>query len=287
MRWYLTAVMAVLVTSVFFGGSAHAQSLEIHPTIYQDVRLKPGERKKAYVDVVSSAASPQVITMTVQAFRQTDDSGALAFYDDTQVKEGIKLDLTEFELAPHEAIRIYFMMDGSLLPSGDVFAAIFARTAPKSETAAQAVQVGSLLAIVNGTPPSHRADVSGLDANFLQIGDRITASIALTNPAAENTMTGFFPDLTVEAQPYTSRQVKGPLLFAGRTRTVEYRQPGDYFGLINLKVDAGGNVKSQFIFVVTGYWRWLAPALLAAIVALLFLGLRLNIASKLRRILHK
>lgn len=249
-------------------GTVHATSLEIHPTMYRDISLKQGEQKKAYIDVVNPSASKEMIRLNVQAFRQTDDTGALAFYDNEQVAKGVKLDLSDFELGPHEAIRVYFLLDGRLLPTGDVFAAIFARTVPQDGAAVQAVRVGSLLAITNGTPASHTADVSSLVAPFIQIGGAMTAQFSLTNPAHEKEATGFFPRVTVQTWPYGERSVEGPLLLAGRTRTIQYRQPGNYFGFVNLHVSAGGKTASKILLVVTGFWRWLAPLLVAAIMGI-------------------
>jgi hypothetical protein len=288
MRRQLFASLIISVVVSLFGGSiAGAQSLEIHPTIYQDIHLERGERKKAFVDVRNLSATTQVISMKVQAFRQVDDNGALAFYDNEQVAKGVLLDLTEFELRGGEAIRVYFLMDGTKLPEGDVFAAIFAQTSPPKEAAAQSIQVGSLLTITNGTPASHTADVSSLQVGQLQVGEAITARFSLTNPADEHRATGFFPSVTVRTWPYDQRVVRGPLLFAGRTRTIDYRQPGNYIGIIRLEVDAGGKKSSHLLFVMTGIWRWLAPLIVVvgAVIAILILR-RLNIVPLKRRIPH-
>lgn len=282
MQRFALFVFACIASLIAQGQVAHADSLEIRPTIYQDIHLGKGERKKAYVDVLNPTATKQTVTMKAQAFRQTDDSGGLAFRDNEQVAKGVKLDLSEFELAPHEAIRVFFLLDGTILPSGDVFAAIFAESTPAAQAAAQAVRVGTLLTITNGTPSSHVADVEDLSVGFFQVGEAITARFLLHNPADETRATGFFPNVTVKMSPYATRQVKGPLLFAGRTRTIDYRQAGDYFGFVTIRVDAGGVAKSRIIFAVTGYWHWLAPLILACLGTGIFIvkKLGLNIAFK-------
>lgn len=262
MSYLIFAAIASISISSLHSVRASADSIEIHPTIFKEMTLKRGERTKAYVDVVNPTASKQTVVLKTQGFRQTDDSGALAFYDDERVAQGIRLDLHNFELGPREAIRVYFLLDGSILPSGEVFAVILAQTSPASQAAAQSVQVGSLLAVVNGTPSSHVADISRLSAAALQIGDSIDAQYAITNPADEKKATGFFPEITVRSWPYDTRSVKGPLLFAGRTRSIQYHQPGNYFGIINLQVSAGGQQASRLLFAITGYWRWLAPLIL-------------------------
>ena len=265
-RHFLAGMMIGVAMGLFGDSSAQAQSLQIQPTIYQDVHLKKGERKKAFVDIRNLSSAAQIIAMKVQAFRQTDDNGALAFYDNEQIEQGVVLDLKEFELRGGEAARVYFLMDGTKLPQGDVFAAIFAQTSPEDEAAAQSAQVGSLVTITNGTLSSHTANVSQLSAAPLQIGDSLDAQYAITNPADEKTATGFFPEITVHAWPYDTRSVQGPLLFAGRTRSIQYHQPGNYFGIINLQVSAGGQQASRLLFAVTGYWRWLAPLILVVII---------------------
>lgn len=270
-RLIIATLVTVLVLGVF-GRPAHADSLEIHPTIYRDITLAKGERKKAFVDVVNPSGDSKQISLTVKAFRQIDDSGTLTFYDSEQVSAGIALDVTDVELGAHEAIRVYFFMDGAKLPNGDVFAAIFARTSPRAGAAAQSVEVGSLLSIVNGTPPIHSADIANLDASFLQVGEGLSANFAVSNRAKESSGTGFFPSIHVDAKPYGGRAVEGPLLFAGRTRSVAYSQSGNYFGPILLRVDAGGEAKTVWVLAATGYWRWLAPLLAISFLVLAVLA---------------
>lgn len=282
MRQIFGSVIVSAAISLIGSTITRAQSLEIRPTIYQNIRLEKGERKKAFVDVHNRSTTTQVINMKVRAFRQVDDSGALKFYDDERLTSGIILDLHEFELRGGEVIRIYFMMDGAKLPEGDVFASIFAQTFPPNEPVAQSVQVGSLLTIINGTPTPHTADVTLLQATPLQIGESVTARFSLTNPADEHQATGFFPSVTVRMWPYGERVVKGPLLFAGRTRTIEYREPGNYVGPIRFEVDAGGEKATQLLFVVTGFWRWLLPLLIAGGVVIFLTARRLNIALRNR-----
>lgn len=269
-RGWMIAIM-ILAGGIFLAPSAGAQSLQIRPTIYQNITLGAGEKKKGFVDISNPTAQAQIVDLDVQAFRQTDDAGSLAFYDDAQVKAGVQLDLSQVELGGHEAIRVYFLLDGTKLPNGDVFAAIFAQTAPSSGAAAQSVRVGTLLALTNGTPAPHRADITNLNAAPFQMGEAVTATMSVTNPAKNGEATGFFPEITVDLQPYSSKKVTGPLVFAGRTRTIDYRQAGNYFGIVRLQATAGGNGQARLIFVMTGYWRWLAPLIVAVGIAVLAL----------------
>lgn len=268
----LTLTLAVLVGLPFM---AFAQSLKIAPLIYSDVVLAKGEVKKGFVDVSNPDSTKSIVTLQVKAFRQIDDEGGLEFYASEQVAAGVKLDFDRVTLEPRGAMRIYFVLDGAKLPQGDVFAAILASTVPSgTAAAAQSVSVGTLLVIQNGTPASHQADITEFRASWLQIGDGLSASMKLRNPAEPKSATGFFPSVRVATQPYGATAVKGPLLFAGRTRSIEYRQNGDYFGPIYLKASSGSNEKGQLVFAATGYWRWLAPVLVCVAVGIFVIARR-------------
>ena len=251
----------MLVLSVVYSTStAHAESLKIAPLIYDDVVLGKGEIKKGFVDISNPENARQAVQLSVKAFRQIDNDGGLEFYTDERVAAGIKLDFDKITLDNRGAFRVYFVLNGAKLPEGDVFAAILASTVPDGQAAAaQSVSVGTLLTIQNGTPVSRRAEITSLFASWLQIGDGLSATMYVRNPADPKTNTGFYPSIGVAAQPYTNTTVKGPLLFAGRTRLVDYRQAGNYFGPVYLKASIGDSQKGRLVLAVTGYWRWLAP----------------------------
>lgn len=253
---------------------AAADSLSIAPLHYK-AKLAAGESKKGMVDITNPSAKPVEIQLHVQAFRQIDDNGGLEFYDSAEVAKGVKLDLTSIALGPHEGARIYFILDGNLLPSGDVFAAILANTVSDTSAAGSipAAEVGTLLLLENGTPPKHHAKISSLNANWLQFGDAITMEMSVTNTdPAGGVAIGFVPQITFLLKPHGGQTVDGPLLFAGRTRAVDYRHPGDYFGPILLHAEIGGHSQTKLIFAVTGYWRWLAPLLFVLGIAAIFIG---------------
>lgn len=101
------------------------------------------------------------VKLAAQAFRQTDNAGSLEFYDDETIRQGVLLDYTDATLRPRETLHLAFVLDGSKLAPGDNFAAIFATSVPAQNGAGeQAVRVGSLLIISNGTPSVHNAEVS-------------------------------------------------------------------------------------------------------------------------------
>ena len=261
---------AALLMSFLMVVSASASSISIAPLTYQTA-LKANEDQKGYVDILNPEASDTEVHLKVQAFRQIDNEGSLQFYDDAAIAEGVKLDLTEVLLGPNEGIRIYFILDASVLPSGDVFAAILANTGQASEgvVSVPSAQVGTLLLLTNGTPPAHHATVSKFSADWLQVGSGITAQIDVTNTdPAEGRALGFIPKIQFGVNPYHSQTVDGPLIFSGRSRVVDYIQKGDYFGPVILEASVNGNTQTRLVFAITGYWQWLAPLLFITFIGL-------------------
>ena len=272
------AVLGMIAGGLLPGHSAFADSLRITPLHYNATLVK-GESKKGFVDIANPSGSAVKLKLTVQAFRQIDDQGNLEFFDDEQVTKGVLLDYAEAELGPRETLHLAFSIDSSKLPSGEVFAAIFASTQPQQVGGAQSsVRVGALLSIVNGASTDRKATIASLAASPFQIGDALTASFAIENTADPKQSTGYYPKVTVTSWPYGSRVVDGPLVFAGRTRSVEYRQQGDYVGVIKLTAHAEAGEKSTYFFAITGYWRWLLP-----IIATVAVGVGGVLVRRLRR----
>lgn len=290
-RVVVGAVLSIAIAVGLVSPSAGALSLKIAPLEYT-TELKKGDVKKGYIDISNPDAKSAKVALSVQAFRQTDNQGSLEFYDSEQLLAGVKLDFDTITLRAGEAMRVYFLLDGTKLPSGDVFGAIMASTVPdKSAGTAQAVSVGTLLMIQNGTPVAHTATIDSLSARWLQIGDAITARFEVTNPEAQKKSTGFSPQITVALRPYQVKGVQGPLLFAGRTRAVDYRQTGDYFGPMLLDVSYENSHQTKLMFVITGYWRWVAPLVAAAALVIGWFALRRSktttIQSKKNPLLHR
>ncbi|HWT39846.1 MAG TPA: hypothetical protein VN081_01040 [Dongiaceae bacterium] len=261
-------VLSIAIAGVYATPAA-ADSLSIAPTEYK-ASLATGESKKGFVDVVNPAATATEIKLHVQAFRQVDDQGSLQFYDDATIAKGVKLDLTDVTLGPHEGVRVYFLLDGTQLPAGDVFAAIFASTVSASNTveSVPSAQVGTLLLLENGPAPAHHAIISNLSANWLQIGTAISMKMNVTNTdLADGAALGFIPRITFEFKPYSQQTVDGPLLFARRTRVVDYSQKGSYFGPVLLRATVDGQTQTKLIFAMTGYWQWLAPMIIVLLIA--------------------
>lgn len=255
-------VMLAVVGIALAPSPVAADGLAIGPLEYRTT-LAPGQAKKGFVDIQNQSASSVEVHLKAQAFKQINDQGGLQFYDSAAVSAGVKLDLDDITIPPRAAAHVYFLLDGTKLPSGDVFAAILATTAGREHAVTvPSVQVGTLLLIENGTPSSHTAQIRGLEVPWLQIGGKLSARFMVKNTDPPQKLTGFEPSISVATWPYGSKTVKGPLVFAGHSREVDYTQPGNYFGPMFIKVKTGSSEQSQLIFAVTGYWRWLAPLIL-------------------------
>lgn len=233
----------------------NALSLKMQPTMYTDT-LKPGEKKKGFVDISNPTPTKIRLKTSVQAFRQTDDSGSLQFYDDERVKSGLVPDLDEFELGPREAVRMYFLIDGSKLPPGEIFASLFVSTVPGQQAgAAEAVQLGTLFSLVNGTPGAHEAEVTDLQVPFWQLGDTLQGTYRIKNVAKPTESTGFFPEVTIAINPFHQQLTQqSKLVFAGRTRENTFQLPVNRIGFYKVAVSYGSSKQSRLVFMATGYW---------------------------------
>lgn len=279
-RRVLFGLVTLLSIFILQTDTANAASLKIAPQNY-DTTLQKAEVKKGFFDVSNPSNESVKVAFSVEAFRQIDDEGSLEFYSSEQLSSGVKLDYDSITLGPREAYRVYFLLDGSKLPEGDIFGALFASTVPRQQGgSAQSVRVGTLLTIQNGTPVAHRAQIADFRTSWFQTGESLSASMRVKNPSDPKEATGFYPTVRIATAPYGGRDVKGPLLFAGRTRTVEYLQPGSYFGPIWLGASVDDSSKGQLIFAATGYWRWLAPILLISLGIITFMLRRKTLFNK-------
>jgi len=269
----------VIVLSLFFAmqrnAPSYALSLKMQPLIYKDT-LKPGEKKKGFVDISNPSASKVRLKTSVQAFRQTDDQGSLQFYDNKQVAAGITPDVDEFELGPREAIRMYFLIDGSKLPSGDVFGALFVSVVPgQTVGATSSVRLGTLFSLTNGTPGAHNAEITSLQVPFWQFGDTIQGSYRIKNVAKQGESTGFFPTVSIAIRPFDQQiNQQGKLVFAGRERENNFQIPASRIGFYKVSVVYGDSRQSKLVFMATGYWLWMIFAVFAAVLLALMIGLK-------------
>lgn len=271
MRRALIVVPLLWLSLLVVGASSvSAMSLKIAPLRYQTT-LQKGEKQKGFVDISNPSAETITVGFEVQAFRQIDNDGGVEFYDDKDVAAGVQLDLRSASLGPTEVLRLYFLLDSTKLPSGEVYAAIMARTIPQARAGTEeSVRVGTILEITNDRPSTHRASVESFTAPLFQVGERISARFVIANDDRAHPSTGFRPAVTFDVKPYSSTRTEGPLVFGGRSRTVDYSLPGNYFGIVWLQAGVGDSSKGSLAFVMTGYWRWLGPMLIVALFSTLF-----------------
>lgn len=258
--------VCIAAALVLIGGQAvGAESLRIQPLQYQ-TELKKGERKKGHIDITNPSSEPVKAKFYVEAFRQVDDKGNLTFFKSEQLEKGLLLDYDSITIEARQTLRLFFIADGTKLPTGDVFGVIFAETQPLTPTGANTtVRVGSLVMITNQTPGSRNTEISKLSVPFFQIGSVLRGTLAVKNPAPKNSATGFFPMIQVSVAPWgESMKRQGPLIFAGNTRIVDFDLPSNAFGLYEVSVQANNARKTVSVFLITGWWQIVTPALLVA-----------------------
>ncbi|HEX8389963.1 MAG TPA: hypothetical protein VF597_00915 [Candidatus Saccharimonadales bacterium] len=256
-KWLLVGVIGLMWSVGATSPAQAAARLEVAPLEYR-TSLKVGEKKKGFVDVSNPDSTTVRVKTSVQAFRQTDDRGSLEFYDDERMKSGVKLDLTEFDLGPKQAIRMYFLLDGTALRSGDVFGAIFFSLKPKTASPQSAslatIRVGTLLSLVNGTPSSRQAEVTRLDASSLQFDDTIRGTFSVKNTGDPKKTTGFYPEVKVAVWPFgETRTLSSKLVFAGRTRSSEFTAKAPPVGVYRVSVSHGDSSQSRWVVVIQPY----------------------------------
>lgn len=275
---------AALVGSLIFSSTAQAESIQVAPLRY-DVSLGKGESKKGFVDFVNRDSGKVVLKFSVKGFRQNPQNGNLEFFDDPKLTAAIKLDLESVELDSSEAVHMAFITEGKLLREGDSFAAILASTVPPGTSGAkQSISVGTLLFIQNQTPSPHSLSINSFLANWLQIGDGPELSMAVKNTTDTDKISGFEPDIDFSVWPYSHKTVKGPFVMSGVTRQVTISDKASYFGPALIKVQSGDDTRSQLVFMVTGYWRWLSLVLMTTVVvAFLVIKNRQQIRRAVRR----
>lgn len=267
--WILSVVIALTIV-VASGQTAKAESLRIQPLQYQ-AELQKGERKKGHVDITNPSSDPVEARFYVEAFRQIDDRGSLAFFKSEQLEKGLLLDYDSVTIGAGQTLRLFFIADGTKLPTGDVFGAIFAETTPLTPTGANTtVRVGSLIMITNQTPGARAVEISELSVPFFQTGATLRGKMTLKNPAPKNTATGFSPNLDINITPWgESLRRQGPLIFAGNSRTIDFTVPSNAFGFYEVTVQANNARKTASVFLITGWWQVIAPALLIGFTALI------------------
>ncbi|MDB5187465.1 MAG: exported protein of unknown function [Candidatus Saccharibacteria bacterium] len=268
---------------LFSGPNVHAEPvIGLQPLQYVET-IEKGERKQAFIDVTNPSSQAVLVQFNVQAFKQVDDKGGLSFYADEKISNGILLDYQEKQIPARKTLRLFFIVDGAKLPTGDVFAAVFAQTKPEQVARLPSVRIGTLLILTNGTPGARKANIESLTAPLIQLGNSIRGEIKIKNTAPANTASGFFPEVTVDIWPFGPKStITGPLIYTGNTRTISLDQPSNQMGIYKVTANYGDSVKAQWMLVITGIWRWI---LLGAFIAIAMAALIYKLRHRRRRIM--
>ncbi len=246
-------VLALAATMLGGATSVHASSLKLAPLEYRTT-LKKGEKKKGFIDISNPSPSTVRVRVSVQGFRYIDDKPTMQFFNDEQLSEGIRTDLSSFTLKSRQAVRMYFLVDGLKLPSGDVYAGIFFTTEPTKQANGvnQRIKVGTLLSMVNGTPGARKASITGINVPFVQLGDTIKGTYTLYNPADPKKSTGFYPNVKLKKWPGSGeRNETALLLFAGRSRVNDILYENVGFGLHRIELAHGNSSRTAWVFVIS------------------------------------
>jgi hypothetical protein len=249
----LFALGLMIASTFFMQQSVSAISLKVAPLEYR-TSLKQGEKKKGFIDISNPTDEKLVVKTSAQAFRQIDDQGTIEFYDDEEISAGFQLDLDDFELGPKEAVRMYFQLDSTKLPSGDVYGAIFFTTTPTKPTAGvgQAIKLGTVLSVVNGTPGARQAAITDLVLPGFSFSSEVRGSYAVKNTADPKNATGFYPQVRLRATPFgETKEAAGKLVFAGRTRSSEFSLKLPPLGIYRVTASYGNSIQSKWVVVAS------------------------------------
>jgi hypothetical protein len=270
-KYWLVALFAGFI-SIYIAPPVHADSVRISPLQYQ-TELKKGEKKKGFVDVSNPSNESVNVKLYVNGFSQTDNQGNLTFFTSEQMSKGLLLDYDSASIGAHQTLRLYFLADGTKLPAGDLFGVIFAETQSADQPGTNiTARVGTLVEIINQTPGARHAEIAQLDIPFVQFGDDVGGVISVKNPAPKSSATGFFPNIAIEVALGGSKtEFKGPLVFAGNTRTAGFTVPSNQFGFYVVKVKAADAEASKVVFLMTGWWRIVVPAIIIVVIGAVFL----------------
>jgi hypothetical protein len=281
----LVIMAAVLATPP----SAGALGLKVSPLKYEE-QIEPGSQKTGYVDVSNPNDGTVTVNTDVEAFRQTDIDGNLEYYEAERINKGIQFDVDQFQLAPREAARIFFAIDGSALPEGGVYAALLfsVGSEPPDEGEASSIgttsRVGTLLILQNGDNGVRTGEISGVDVPFWQFGDGIQGNVEFTAADKERSI-AFQPKLDSSLPIVGEREMDTGLVFPGNTRRFELDRTGRYSGVFPVEVteEATGDTTRSWVVAATGIWQILAPLILVVLIANLVLLRRFQKTSALKK----
>jgi hypothetical protein len=265
---------------------ANAPGLQVSPLLYEDTLSD--KVKNGHIDVANPTDAQVIVDTSVRGFRQQGTDGDLSFYDDTDLAAAIKVDLHEFSLGPREAVRVQFAVDPSKLPQGGVYAAIFFQTKPSDQSSnssyvAQSANVGTLLALRNGTSVAPSGHITSVHMPFWQFGNGLSGNATIANTGPASGGIAYHPGLTTQVFPWghVTHQSAG-LILPSSTRRFDIARSGSFLGLLPVKVAdaATSSATTVWVFACTGWYAW---GLIVILLALLIWG----VAWRVRRVLRR
>lgn len=249
MKLFVAALLTVGLLPLVVASDTHALGLKVAPLEYK-ATLKEGGKQQGFVDVSNPSAQPVAVKITVQAFKQIDDDGGLQFFDEKRVADGIRPDIQTLDLGPREAARIFFTIDGTVLPEGDVFAALFFTTDPRQPRngVGQLVRVGTILSLVNKNPGPREGQVTALSMPLVQLSERAKGTYRVRNTGPENS--GFYPTVEVSSWPNgTAKRIDSSLVFGGRERSNDFMYDTGY-GIHKITVAYGSSGQYRWVILI-------------------------------------
>lgn len=240
--------------------------------------LQLGQTKVGFIEASNPTGTTVRATLEVQGFRQINDRGELAYYDDARLSAGIVPALRAFDLGPREAVRIKFTIDPNALGEGGAYGVMFLRVSSGNIASSQintTARIGTLFILNVGGTGTTQGQIQKFSLPRLQYGGKsLLVNVMYSNTG--NSSPGsralaFAPQLTGELGfPAWSQPLIGPFVFPGRTRpaTLDLK-PGNYFGPIPVtlrdNIAGHGRPMTRWMILISGFWTWLAPLLLVAI----------------------
>lgn len=268
-----------LILFLLPSSTASAEGISIAPLKYQ-ANLN-GQIKKGAVDIRNNSGVVQNFDIQIRAFRQINDKGELQFYEDPIISAGIIPDYQHFQLKPDATIHLYFQLNGQKLPKKRIFAALLAQATPaqRGYNITPVLRVGTLFLLKNGNgDPPKQGQISHWNVGLFQLGDSVNGSFDFKNTEKGNEASGYFPNFTVNGVGAIDK-FSGDLVFPGIERQQSFDIPGSRIGIYKLQLTSDAKAGAeQWVVVLTGYWRWLLPLIIIAVI--------LGVMSSLKLIRH-
>lgn len=271
MRRLILGMLIALAMAAIPHGAQAAAALKIAPLQYR-ANIPVDQIQSGVVDVSNPSDGQVEVIAEVQAFRQVDQQGNLQFYDDEALKKAVAIDISNFKLGPREAARISFRLDPRQVGRSGIYGALLFRTAAidtrgNISTIQSSARVGTLL-IIQAGEGTQRGQITAARTPLVQFGNALRTNLDYRNVTSDAKAVAFNPSLKIKGGFWGGAQRSDAgLVMPGTTRAIDASRTGNYLGLTPIKIqDQSAENRpaiTTWTFAVTGYWRWLAPTIMA------------------------